>query len=143
MSDREQAWLDEQPERTTTTTTGWATALADPATSAALHAIHSHPAHHWTVQTLAAQAGLSRAAFSKRFTALTGQPPLTYLTWWRMTTAAQLLHGSGAPLSEVATQTGYTSEFAFSNAFKRAYGTAPGRYRRHRQAETRKEQNPP
>ncbi|WP_406080314.1 AraC family transcriptional regulator [Micromonospora sp. NBC_00858] len=128
------AWFDEQPERGTVT--GWSAALADPAISAALHAIHRDPAHHWTVETLAAQARLSRAAFSKRFTAMIGQPPLTYLTWWRMTTAARLLHGSDAPLSEVATQTGYTSEFAFANAFKREYGTAPGRYRRRSQAGT-------
>jgi AraC-like DNA-binding protein len=126
------AWFDEQPERGTVT--GWAAALADPAIGAALHAIHRDPAYRWTVETLAAQARLSRAAFSKRFTALIGQPPLAYLTWWRMTTAAGLLHGSDAPLSEVATQTGYTSEFAFANAFKREYGTAPGRYRRHGQA---------
>lgn len=134
------AWFDEQPEQGTVT--GWAAALADPAISAALHAIHRDPAQRWTVETLAAQARLSRAAFSKRFTTMIGQPPLTYLTWWRMTTAARLLHGSDAPLSEVATQTGYTSEFAFANAFKREYGTAPGRYRRHSQAGTRnKEQN--
>ncbi|WP_246485778.1 helix-turn-helix transcriptional regulator [Kribbella qitaiheensis] len=73
------AWFDEQPEPSNTA--GWAAALADPAISAALHAIHRDSAHHWTFQTLAAQAGLSRAAFAKRFTALIGQPPLAYLTW--------------------------------------------------------------
>jgi AraC-like DNA-binding protein len=129
------AWFDEQPQRGAVT--GWGAAMANPAISAALHTIHRDPAHHWTVETLAAQARLSRAAFSKRFTAMIGQPPLTYLTWWRMTIAARLLRESDAPLSEVATQTGYTSEFAFANAFKREYGTAPGRYRRHGQAETR------
>ncbi|WP_245552467.1 helix-turn-helix transcriptional regulator [Nocardia aobensis] len=67
---------------------------------------------------------------------MVGQPPLTYLTWWRMTTAARLLHASDTPLGQIATQTGYTSEFAFANAFKREFGTAPNRYR---QARTRNE----
>jgi AraC-like DNA-binding protein len=112
--------------------TGWASALADPAVSAALHAMHHDLARPWTVQTLAAQAGLSRAAFAHRFTALAGRPPLTYLTWWRLTVAAKLLRESDAPLNEVAAQVGYTSEFAFANAFKRRYGIAPGKYRRQR-----------
>jgi AraC-like DNA-binding protein len=124
------AWLDQQ--HTPATTTGWAAALNDPATTAALQAIHREPARPWTVATLAAQAGLSRAPFARRFTALLGQPPLTYLTWWRMTTAARLLQESDAPLSAIATNVGYTSEFAFANAFKRQHGTAPGRYRKER-----------
>jgi AraC-like DNA-binding protein len=122
------AWFDEQPDEGAPT--GWAAALADPAVSAALHAIHRDPAHPWTVESLGHQVRLSRAAFSRRFTALVGQPPLTYLTWWRMTTAARLLLEPGASLGEVATRIGYTSEFAFANAFKREYGLAPGRYRR-------------
>ncbi|MDR0345798.1 MAG: AraC family transcriptional regulator [Nocardiopsaceae bacterium] len=134
-------WFDEHAKRNADT--GWAAALADPAISAALHAIHRAPAHPWTVATLAAQAGLSRAAFAKRFATLTGQPPLTYLTWWRMTTAARLLRVSDTPLSQLADQAGYTSEFAFANAFKRVYGTAPGRYRRHSQAGTRSQPHHP
>jgi AraC-like DNA-binding protein len=128
------AWFEQRP--TPSNATDWATALADPAISAALHAIHAHPTHRWTVQSLATQAKLSRATFSRRFTTLTGQPPLTYLTWWRLTIAANLLRESDAPLSEVATRIGYTSEFAFANAFKRRYGTAPGKYRRHKAAGT-------
>ncbi|MBB4981259.1 AraC-like DNA-binding protein [Streptomyces sp. SFB5A] len=89
-------------------------------------------AHPWTVAALAARAGLSRAAFSKRFSDTVGRPPSAYLTWWRLTTAARLLRASDAPLSQVAARVGYTSPFAFANAFKRAFGTAPGRYRRHR-----------
>ncbi|MFC9394379.1 helix-turn-helix transcriptional regulator [Streptomyces sp. NPDC057027] len=80
---------------------------------------------------VAARAGLSRAAFSKRFADTVGRPPAAYLTWWRLTTAARLLRASDAPLSQVAARVGYTSPFAFANAFKRAFGTAPGRYRRH------------
>jgi AraC-like DNA-binding protein len=75
-------------------------------------------------------AGLSRAAFSRRFTALVGQPPLTYLTWWRMTIAGRLLRASDTALSVIARQVGYGSEFAFASAFKREYGVTTGQYRR-------------
>ncbi|MFI6482702.1 AraC family transcriptional regulator [Nonomuraea sp. NPDC050663] len=118
------AWLTE-PSRST-----WARALGDPAIGAALQAVHEAPEHPWTVRTLADRARLSRAAFAQRFTALVGRPPLAYLTWWRMTTAARLLRESDAPLSEVSARVGYGSEFAFANAFKREYGQPPGRYRR-------------
>ncbi|MFF4117677.1 AraC family transcriptional regulator [Streptomyces sp. NPDC001714] len=111
-------------------TTGWAAALRDPATASALRAMHADPSRQWTVEELAAHAGLSRPALARRFTALLGEPPLSYLTWWRMTVAARLLRESDAPLLTVANNVGYTSEFAFANAFKRAHGTAPGRYRR-------------
>ncbi|MEV7391675.1 AraC family transcriptional regulator [Streptomyces sp. NPDC091215] len=109
---------------------GWAAALADPAVSAALHAIHGDPAQPWTVAELGARGGLSRAAFARRFTALVGEPPLAYLTWWRITTAGRLLREDTLPLRQVAERTGYTSEFAFAKAFKREYGVAPGQYRR-------------
>lgn len=121
-------WVE---SRTEPTESGWASALTDDATAAALHAMHGDPAHRWTVQELAGHARLSRAAFARRFTELVGQPPLSYLTWWRLTKAAELLRESAEPLSSIATRVGYTSEFAFANAFKRAYGIAPGRFRRH------------
>ena len=119
------AWLDEQPDGHT----GWATALRDPAITTALHQIHRHPEKPWTVEDLAAAAGLSRAAFAKRFTTIIGQPPLGYLTWWRMTTAARLLRDTTAPLRTIAARCGYASEYAFGKAFKRAFDTAPGQYR--------------
>ncbi|UJW28595.1 AraC family transcriptional regulator [Saccharothrix sp. AJ9571] len=109
---------------------GWSAALRDPVVSRALDAIHREPARPWTVASLAERGGLSRAPFARRFTALTGQSPGRYLTWWRMTTAARLLRESDLPLSVVAKETGYRSEFAFAAAFKRQYGVAPGRYRR-------------
>lgn len=121
------AWFDRRPAPEAT---GWAAALHDPVTAAALRAMHRDPAQPWTVAKLAAEAGLSRAPFARRFTALLGQPPLAYLTWWRMATAARLLQESDAPLNTIATRVGYRSEFAFANAFKRQYGIAPGRYRR-------------
>ncbi|MEE6257192.1 AraC family transcriptional regulator [Plantactinospora sonchi] len=121
-------WIDEQVAAGVST--GWAAALGDPVTGTALRAMHTDPARPWTVATLAAEAGLSRAPFARRFAALLGQPPLTYLTWWRMTLAARLLRESDVPLNVVAARVGYRSEFAFGTAFKRRYGTAPGRYRR-------------
>ncbi|MEV7226628.1 AraC family transcriptional regulator [Polymorphospora sp. NPDC051019] len=121
------AWLEERS--TSGPATGWPVALADRAVGAALRAMHRDPARSWTVATLAAEAGLSRAAFARRFTALVGQPPLGYLTWWRMTLAARRLRGSDAPLSSIAARVGYASEFAFAHAFKRRFGVAPGRYR--------------
>ncbi|BCJ47045.1 hypothetical protein GCM10010168_34350 [Actinoplanes ianthinogenes] len=120
------AWLRADAGRTAT---GWAAALADPALAAALHAVHADPAHPWTVQELGAVAGLSRAAFARRFTTVVGQPPLAYLTWWRMTLARRLLTGGDLPLRAVAARSGYANEFAFAKAFKREAGIAPGHYR--------------
>ncbi|MET8045384.1 AraC family transcriptional regulator [Micromonospora sp. NPDC005215] len=122
------AWFDEQPAHGVAT--GWAAAVRDPAVAAGLRAIHSAPGQPWTVGELASQAGLSRAAFARRFAALVGQPPQTYLTWWRMTLAARLLRDGDAPLATVARKVGYTSEFAFAHAFKREHGSAPGGFRR-------------
>lgn len=114
----------------TATDSGWAAAFADPAIAAALRRIHEEPSRQWTVAALGSAAGLSRAAFAKRFTTTVGEPPLAYLTRWRMITAARLLRAGDAPLSTVARLAGYGSEFAFGKAFKREYGTAPGHYRR-------------
>lgn len=129
------AWFDEQADQQNAN--GWAAALRDPAVAAALRAIHGDPGRRWTIEKLGRHAGLSRAALARRFTTLVGQPPLAYLTWWRMTLAARLLRDSDGPLSAVARQVGYTSEFAFAHAFKREHGTPPGRYRRTDQARAR------
>ncbi|MCA6094540.1 AraC family transcriptional regulator [Streptomyces sp. SCA3-4] len=124
------AWYEERTAQQADT--GWCRALADPAIGIALRALHADPAQPWTVAGLAGRAGLSRAAFARRFAALVGRPPLTYLTWWRLTLAARLLRESDAPLSAVAQRIGYTSQFAFAHAFKRAYGVSAGRYRQER-----------
>lgn len=121
------AWYEDQAAEATS---GWAAALADPAVSTALSHIHHSPSRPWTVEGLGQQVGLSRAAFARRFASLVGRPPLTYLTWWRMTTAATLLRSSDAPMYAIAQKTGYTSESAFSHAFKRQYRSTPGDYRR-------------
>lgn len=125
------AWLDDQPAAAAQ---GWAAALGDSAVAPVLSAMHDDPAASWTVESLAVRAGLSRAAFARRFAALVGEPPMAYLTRWRMTTAARMLRESDAPLTTVAARTGYGSEFAFAKAFKREYGLAPGGYRRQNRA---------
>ncbi|MGW4897160.1 AraC family transcriptional regulator [Kitasatospora sp. NPDC004240] len=127
-------WFERAPSerRPEGAAAGWAGALRDPAVAAALDAVHREPAHGWTVAGLAARAGLSRAAFARRFAVLVGRPPLDYLTWWRMTLAAGLLRDSELPLGAVAGRVGYGSESALTAAFRREYGTAPGRYRAER-----------
>jgi AraC-like DNA-binding protein len=117
------AWLADQPGA------GWPQALSDPEIAAVLAALHTEPGAPWRMTELAERAGLSRATLARRFTALTGQPPMTYLTWWRMTTAARLLRDTDQPLPAIARQVGYGSPFAFSHAFTRQFGLAPGRYR--------------
>ncbi|MFF5477687.1 AraC family transcriptional regulator [Streptomyces sp. NPDC012935] len=126
------AWLDEETSRSPSA--GWCAALTDPAIAAALNHIHRHTAHPWTVQELAHRVGMSRTAFARRFTHLVGQAPMAYVTWWRLSTAARILRDGDDPLAAVAQQVGYTSEFAFANAFKRAFGVAPGRFRRAQHA---------
>jgi len=109
--------------------TGWPRALHDPQIAAALEALHDEPAAPWRVQSLAERVNLSRATLSRRFTALTGQSPIAYLTWWRMVVAAQLLRETDRALPGIAAEVGYGSPYAFSHAFKRQFGLTPGRYR--------------
>ncbi|RKN45805.1 AraC family transcriptional regulator [Streptomyces hoynatensis] len=109
---------------------GWGSVLADPAVGAALRAMHERPGRPWTVRELGEVAGLSRAAFARRFGSMVGQSPMAYLTWWRMSLAARLLLDTAEPLSVVAERVGYASEFAFAGAFRREFGIPPGRYRR-------------
>lgn len=109
----------------------WYSALADPAIGTALDHLHTDPARHWTVADLAAVAGLSRAAFAARFTQLVGQPPMAYLTDWRMTLAADLLREDPrTTVAAAARAVGYQDAFAFSVAFKRAKGMSPSRWGR-------------
>jgi len=96
----------------------------------ALELMHTRPEHRWTVQSLAKAAGLSRTAFARRFTAALGASPLRYLTELRLRRAAELLTTSDGSLAEIAAEVGYDSEFAFSRAFKRYTGKAPGLFRR-------------
>ena len=109
----------------------WYAALTDPAIGTALDHLHADPARPWTVADLAGVAGLSRAAFAARFTRLVGQPPMAYLTSWRMTLAADLLREeAGTTVAAAARAVGYQDAFAFSVAFKRARGMSPSRWAR-------------
>ena len=107
----------------------WYAGMADPVVGPALRALHADPAQAWTVEALARIAGLSRAAFARRFALLVGEPPLTYLTGWRMTLAQDALRRDGSTLAAVAREVGYGSEFALSAAFTRHVGEAPSRWR--------------
>jgi AraC-like DNA-binding protein len=109
---------------------GWLRALLDPQLSVTLAAIHRHPEKDWTVDSLAKQVNLSRSTFAARFKGLVGEAPLQYVTRWRMYQAAKLLRSSHCTLAELAGYVGYESEAAFSKAFKRHMGQAPGEYRK-------------
>lgn len=107
---------------------GWLGALHDPFIGRALDLIHTQPEHAWTVAELARAAASSRSSFVARFTALTGEAPMEYLTRWRMQLAARLIEQADVRVSEVAAQVGYRSEAAFSRAFKRTFGIAPRKW---------------
>lgn len=109
---------------------GWLGALIDPQVGQALGLIHQSPAEPWTVDSLASRVAMSRSAFAARFSQLVGEPPLTYLTRWRMQKAARLLRTGHATIGEVASRVGYEAEAAFSKAFKRWTGVPPSAYRR-------------
>ena len=110
--------------------TGWLAGLRDPHVGQALGLIHQSPARPWTVQRLGRAVGRSRSALAERFTALIGQPPMQYLTQWRLALAAHRLQGSQRPAAAVAEEVGYDSEAAFSRAFKREFGLPPAAWRR-------------
>ena len=113
----------------------WLQALRDPTIGRALSVLHADPAAPWTIETLAREVSLSRATLTRRFSSLVGEPPLSYLTRWRMELAARHLRETDKSVSTIARHVGYTSEFAFSRAFSRLRGLPPGRYRtelRHR-----------
>ena len=107
----------------------WYQALADPVVGPVVRLLHDDPAHPWTVASLAAKAGVSRAALARRFTGLVGEPPMTYLTGRRLALAADRLRDTDDTLEAIARQVGYGSAFALSSAFKRVYGVSPQEHR--------------
>ncbi len=109
---------------------GWLFALADKQMAAAIKAMHEAPGAPWTVQSLAARAGMSRTTFALKFKETVGTSPLEYLTRWRMTVAGDRLVRSNHPISEIGQALGYESQSAFSLAFKRVMGCSPGQYGR-------------
>jgi len=107
----------------------WYRAMGDRVVGRALRLLHEQPARRWTVAALADEAGVSRATFARRFTDLVGEPPMAYLTDWRLSLAADLLVRTDATVEAVAHQVGYGSAFGLSVAFKRVYGTRPSDHR--------------
>jgi AraC-like DNA-binding protein len=104
-------------------------AQADAAVAGALRRMHEEPGAGWTVERLSELAGLSRTAFSRRFTAAVGTPPRDYLIGRRLDRAARLLRETDAPLTAIAREVGYSTGFALAGAFRREFGVAPGRFR--------------
>jgi AraC-like DNA-binding protein len=112
------------------TGSGWLAGLHDPHVGRALQLIHAEPARAWTVEDLAAQAALSRAALARKFVELVGDSPMQYLAAWRMHLARSLLRESRLSVGEIAERVGYESEAAFNRAFSRVMGTPPASWRR-------------
>jgi len=112
--------------------TGWLAGLRDDVVGRVLTLLHGRPGHPWTLAELAREASSSRSNLAKRFTLLVGQPPMQYLAQWRMQVAANLLTQSGAKVAAIGAEVGYDSEAAFSRAFKKATGLAPGAWREAR-----------
>ena len=108
---------------------GWLSGAIDQRLNRAMSAIHADPARHWTVADLAKLSNLSRSAFAGRFFGIVGQSPMAYLTAWRLDRAAEMLRHGRWPISEVAERVGYTSQAAFSRAFKGQFALSPLQWR--------------
>jgi AraC-like DNA-binding protein len=120
------AWMDDGPSAAIP----WLRAIRDRRIGVALDRLHQSPEHPWTIASLAAEAGMSRSPFAARFKALVGEPPLTYLTRWRMLTASTWLRTSDLSVAAIADRIGYHSEAAFTKAFKRQFAMSPAVFRR-------------
>ena len=110
--------------------TGWLAGLRDRYVGRALSLMHGEPAREWTADDLAERVGLSSSALRQRFTDLLGQPPMQYLTRWRLTLAASRLRSSDRAIAQIAEEAGYESESAFNRAFKREFEMPPAAWRR-------------
>jgi AraC-like DNA-binding protein len=110
---------------------GWVAGLRDPQVGRALQVIHGHPCEVWNLDALARAVSMSRSSFAERFAAYVGMPPMQYLTRWRLQLASRLLE-DGHTVTRAAAAVGYQSESAFTRAFKRHVGQAPGAWRRER-----------
>jgi AraC-like DNA-binding protein len=118
-------WLATQP----VAAGGWFGALRDTHISKALGLMHEQPQATWSLEELARQVGQSRATFARRFLELIGETPVAYLTRWRMCLATKLLSDTMLSLDEIAPRVGYQTAAAFSRAFRRSIGCAPGAFR--------------
>jgi AraC-like DNA-binding protein len=113
---------------------GWLAGAADAAVGRSLAALHRKPAHPWTLEELAREAGLSRSALTERFARYLGQAPMAYLLEWRLALGAEALRSTSRSVIQIATAVGYDSEAAFNRAFKRRFGAPPARFRRQSRA---------
>jgi AraC family transcriptional regulator, alkane utilization regulator len=109
--------------------TGWLAGVKDPEVGRALRLLHARPDRQWNVEDLAREVGVSRSGLAQRFTELTGEAPMRYLTGWRIQLAKQLILQASLPIAEVADRVGYESEAAFNRAFKRHVGAPPVAWR--------------
>jgi AraC-like DNA-binding protein len=117
---------------------GWLAGTRDPIVGKSLGLLHSRIAHPWTIAELADEVGISRSALVERFTRYLSEPPMAYLTRWRLEVAARSLEKTSRGVAEIAAGVGYESEAAFNRAFKREFGQPPGRYRSdHKQKSSR------
>jgi AraC-like DNA-binding protein len=112
--------------------TGLLRAINDPRIAPALRLMHAEPGRAWQLSELAKAAAMSRTTFAEYFKAVAGVPPLTYLAQWRMRLAERSLREENTPIAHIAQSLGYSTESAFSHAFKRVTGSAPGQYRKRR-----------
>ena len=115
--------------------TGWLAGTRDPVVGKSLAILHRRPEHPWTVAELAREVGLSRSALVERFSRYLSEPPMAYLTRWRLQLAARALQSTSRSVAEIAVEVGYESEAAFNRAFKREFGQPPARFRRERKAD--------
>jgi AraC-like DNA-binding protein len=109
--------------------TGWLAGARDPEVGKALALMHGRPAHAWTLADLAKESGISRSVLAERFRHFLDQPPMAYLTGWRLQLGARILGSTRQSVAQVAAEVGYESEPAFNRAFKRAFGVPPARFR--------------
>lgn len=114
--------------------TGWLAGARDPIVGKSLALLHRKIDHPWTIADLASQVGLSRSALADRFVRYLSEPPMTYLTRWRLQLAARSLARTSKGVAQVASEVGYESESAFNRAFKREFGIPPAQYRRERRS---------
>lgn len=111
--------------------TGWLAGLRDRVVGKALALMHERPAHAWTLETLAREAGTSRSVLAERFSHYVSQSPMGYLTRWRLALAANMLRTSSLDLSRIAQEVGYGTDTAFSRAFRREFDMPPAAWRRN------------
>jgi AraC-like DNA-binding protein len=123
------SWIAVDP----TAQTGWFGALRDRRLGPVIAQIHRDPYRAWTLDSLAAEAAMSRSAFASRFTERVGEPAMHYVTRWKMHTAVTWLSEEDVAVVELARRLGYESEAAFSRAFKRFVGVSPGSMRKRKQ----------